>query len=251
MFLANPELQDEMNDVIDKYSEEDEEIINSPVTGNPSNVQSPLTSPPKGASTDPKDLLSPGSPEDENRGPTSRFWGSISKEMAKTAKSSKMPNLNQINHHLSIFKTSIDKPEASTLLHKSMSTKNRSLADLKSPKSLKNLRVQSANPNAKNTQSNKELNRGQQDPEKQDPGNPDEEEDGIKYYSFRRKMHLKLKQKRIQRELEEKEERRGKLEEQKEMERQRVNAMVMSSIAELDREMVQRQKHNQSKTVIS
>lgn len=120
LFLANPELVDEMKEVIIHESDSGDEGISSPQKNQ--GFPSPLPSPVKDILGDREATFN--LPNEEEKGPKSKFWGAISKEMQKTAKTSKVLNINQINHHLNIYKTAIQKPEPSALWSKSTTPKD-------------------------------------------------------------------------------------------------------------------------------
>jgi len=149
-----------------------------------------------------------------------------------------MPSLVQINHNLNIFKAQLSKPEMTEALSKRNSPRASDVRAIPQ-------RVQSAKATigGKSKSKNK---KNPADPGVQTPNTPnipnideaEEDEEGVKYYSFQKKMHLKFKQKRLQMMAEELQKKKEQELEAERLEKEKEQAQVMSSLAELDEEMM-------------
>jgi hypothetical protein len=225
LFLANPELAEELKFEQNVGAAPEEKEIDSPTHF------SPPVSPAKKGLNESQGVL-----EEKNQNNSSaKFWGAISKEMIKPQANSKIPSLNQINHILNIFKTKFEKTEQ---LETSFSPTKTAL---KKPKA--DFRIQSAkggNPDNKQLSSARKENKsqGQNLTSPQNNQNLQEEgEDGVSYYSSRKKIHLKLKQKRVEREMEEHKKKKELDAVAEKVAKEREQKLMMYTLAELDQEL--------------
>jgi len=228
LFLANPELANEIK--FEQYYAADDYDVESPKNHpvSPRRIQG------SGSITD----LAQQQQQAESTAPpvnnaSSKFWGVIGKEMTKQQKNSKLPSLPQINHILNIYKTKIDKNDAQDAANSP--PKRSSMVKAKA-----DLRIQSAKMSGEKNFSSlkpKSAKNGLQSPQ----GNAsmgEEEEDGVTYYSTRKKTHLKFKQRRAQLEAEELQRKKELEIEQEKLAKEREQKQMMSTLAELDEELM-------------
>ena len=224
LFLANPELAEEIK--FEQYQFADEPDIESPKNTYTS------SSPAKHAVGGGFDSYIPNPQEEQGTNPAStKFWSVISKEMTKPQKNTKIPPLSQINHVLNIFKTKFERVDT----NEANISPAKSAAVLKKAKS--DFRIQSAKLNGDKYSGSKQKdgkNQAQASIQGKNPGAFEEEEDGVAYYSSRKKMHLKLKQKRMEREMEEQQIKKELEAEREKLAKEREQEQMMSTLAELD-----------------
>jgi len=233
LFLANPELANEIK--FEQYvaDEEVESPKNHPTS--PRRLQANSGSLAEVTQTETKDTAP------VNNSSSSKFWNVIGKEMTKQQKNSKLPSLPQINHILNIYKTKIDKNDAQETVS---SPPKRSSAH----KAKADLRIQSAKmPGEKNfsairPKSTRNNLQGASSPQNASMG--EDEEDGVTYYSSRKKIHLKLKQRRQQLEAEEAQRKKELEIEQEKLAKEREQKQMMSTLAELDEELMKNKPAN-------
>jgi len=238
MFLANPELAEEIK--FEQYHIDEEIEVESPkLLSNPTsqtqtnqsalpliNLKDPIQQPPQ---------------VEQSSSTSSKFWGAISKEMTKPQKNSKAPSLNQINHILNIFKMKFEKPEAPE------ASLSPSKTNLNVQKGKNDFRIQSAKfkGEKKFGLKLKDGKNGFTSPTSSNVSAMEEEgEDGVSYFSSRKKTHLKLKQKRIQRELEEQARKKELDAEREKLAKEREQKQMMSTLAELDEEIMKNKVNN-------
>ena len=186
LFLSNPELIGSI-----KFTKLEDEKLNA--NHLLSNIPDPLTDDLRDHNQDTKkqnylseeDSPTEGGEDRSKNKSTGKFWETISREMTREHKGSKIPTIKRINHVLNIFKATIEKPE-----------QKYDLIDVKPPPRSSSMGGAIGKDKKKNTES---LSKGREDdfalgkPAKSK--NEPVEDDGIVYYSFKKKMQLKLKEK--------------------------------------------------------
>lgn len=200
LFLANPELIDSI-----KFSKFDEDKYGF------NNLLDPLSKPPEFSLGNREQQSSPSpdrhknhgyltsddSPSDKEGGEqhkrqlSSKFWDVISREMTRLPKNSKIPTIKRVNNVLNIFKMKVDKPEPNIEILSTKATPYATASlganEARGSKDKKPRAPDQTHPKFK--EDNAE-NGGL-------AGNGDAQvNDGILYYSFKKRMHLNLKDRR-------------------------------------------------------
>lgn len=200
LFLANPELIGSIK--FTKLNEEHPnfELLTNPLAnvGEPNGVQNLLSnrSPHDLQKLKKSYLSSDESPKEADDGgqskqkTSSKFWEAISREMTRNPKNSKFPTIKRINNVLNIFKAKIEKVEqvydTGNLKSTPRDAKNsHNLNDALNAKE-KKLKLTDTS-QYKGKEDSVEASKVQNDPEG---------ENGVVYYSYKKKSHLKLKEMR-------------------------------------------------------
>jgi len=214
LFLSNPDLAEEIK--FDKLYFAEDFDLESPKLANLGSATSPKKGP-GGGIANLNESFSFADEPNEGKKNTGKFWGAISREMTKTQKNSGMPSLNQVNHILNIYKMKFETKED---IDKKEPAKRK-----KSPS------------RKKEKQKPKEV----KPPAIVGPQNTvglEDEEDGVRYFSFRKKIHLQFKQRRLQMEREENKRRKELEAEREKLAKENLQKAMMTTLAELDTEIM-------------
>ena len=188
LFLSNPELIGSI-----KFTKlEDDKLDANHLL---SSIPEPLTDQNDGQHVNKKQgYISPEEGPSEGEEPskkksTATFWETISREMTQDHKANKLPTIKRINNVLNIFKAVIEKPEQKYETIDSKPTPRTNSLSAVDGRSLKEKRQKSQEAQLKFKED--ESSNTKQTKQKSDPT----ADDGIVYYSFKKKMQLKLKEK--------------------------------------------------------
>ena len=190
LFLANPELIDSI-----KFTK-----FGDSADLKETDQKARISSQPTGKARESKKLSgfvtsdeSPSESEDlkrDKRAPNSKFWEIISREMTRISKHSKLPTIKRISNVLNIYKAKLEKLEQNYDLQAGRNTST----GINPSRSLDNLVL--ADKKAKSS----ELNRSKiKDATSEEGHNAFVEyagEEGVTYYSFKKQMHLTMREKR-------------------------------------------------------
>jgi len=219
LFLSNPDLAEEIK--FDKlYFAEDFDLLESPKLANNLAASISPKKGPGGVIGNLNESFSLGEELTEGKKGSGKFWSAISREMTKPQKNSGLPPLNQVNHILNIYKMKFDnKNEAQELKNQAKRKKSPSRKkDKQKPKEVKPPAIVG--------------------PQNMNTVGLEDEEDGVRYYSFRKKIHLQFKQRRLIKEREENQKRK-ELEAEREKEaKENLQRAMMTTLAGLDIEIM-------------
>ena len=193
LFLTSPELQDNIKFEQNEYDQDKLPIKPQQNIGTPKKNQSPLDH--IYSSVD--DIITDSEANEKRRSLQSKYWGFLSKEMTRAPKQSNIPPLKIINHRLNIFKAKFDAPDIGIdkLLNMGSELKNdKAKASTVNSNQIKTKKELNQNTRVKETTEKTLQNKDNLD--LLEYRNPNDVESGVMYYSFKKKMHLKVKRER-------------------------------------------------------
>lgn len=192
MFLANPELMDQIKfDKLQEEHEREERASRAKTEVSPS-----LKGPRKYSPGSMGYMSSDESPAEDKKPQksklSSKFWGIINREMARPTKQGVMPSIRRINHMLNIYKAQLEIPDnAAEFLTSRMTPRynnNNSTTNL-SDSRFRDKRPSNYSALGKSIYKGKDI----------DPNIPTGEyeiDDGQMYFSFKKRMQIKTKNKK-------------------------------------------------------